>query len=100
MPKSGDRFQTKLPTLCGACCPDCIVRNCSTYLRLFRMEYRGKSYTIVQVIEPGSWKWTVQLDDKTVKSGNSPTRAAAIASVHWAIDQSLAAKKPEVPPKT
>jgi len=64
------------------------------------MEYRGKSYTIVQGIEAGSWRWTVHLSEKIVKTGESPTRAAAVASAHWAIDKSLAPKRPKViPPK-
>ena len=41
--------------------------------------YRGKPYTIVQGIEPGSWIWTVYLDENTVRSGASPRRAAATA---------------------
>src|SRR3954451_7978621 len=41
------------------------------------MEYRGKHYTIVQGIRPGSWKWTVELHERGVKSGHSPTREAA-----------------------
>jgi hypothetical protein len=39
-----------------------------------KMEYRGKSYSIVQGIGPDSWKWTVQLDERTVKSGVAKTR--------------------------
>jgi hypothetical protein len=61
------------------------------------MEYRGKSITIVQGIGRRSWKWRVQLDEKTFKSGESPTRAAALASAMWAIDKALA-KKPKVTP--
>jgi hypothetical protein len=41
------------------------------------MEYRGKYYTIVQGSGPDSWKRTVHLDEKTVKSGEAKTRAAA-----------------------
>jgi hypothetical protein len=33
------------------------------------MKYRGKTYTIVQGIQPHSWKWMVQIDEKTTKSG-------------------------------
>jgi hypothetical protein len=44
---------------------------------LVLMEYRGKTYKLVQGIEPDSWKWTVQLDEKTVKSGEAPSREAA-----------------------
>jgi hypothetical protein len=53
------------------------------------MEYRGKSYTIVQG-GPHSWKWSVRLDEKTVKSGEAPTRAAAKNSVVWLVDKALA----------
>jgi hypothetical protein len=62
------------------------------------MQYRGKSYTIVQGIGPNSWKWTILLDEKTIKSGEAPSRAAAINSVIWAIDKALKPKKiPRVP---
>jgi hypothetical protein len=54
------------------------------------MEYRGKSYTIVQGIGPNSWKWTIRLDEKTTKSGDAPSRVAAINSV---IDKALKPKK-------
>jgi hypothetical protein len=57
------------------------------------MEYRGKQYTIVQGIGPDSWKWTVQLDEKTVESGEATSRAAARNSVVWLIDKALAPKK-------
>jgi hypothetical protein len=55
------------------------------------MEYRGKNYTIVQGVEADTWKWAVQLDEKTVKSGEAKTRAAATNAV-WAIDKALAPK--------
>ena len=61
------------------------------------MEYRGKTFTILQGAGPNSWKWRVQLDEKTTKSGESPTRAAAMASVVWAIDKALG-KKPNMTP--
>jgi hypothetical protein len=57
------------------------------------MEYRGKQYTIVQGIGPDSWKWRVQLDEKTVESGEATSRAAARNSVVWLIDKALAPKK-------
>jgi hypothetical protein len=62
------------------------------------MEYRGKSYTIVQGIEPNVWKWEVQLDEKTTLCGEAHTRAAAVNSVVWRIDKALAKKKPPGPP--
>jgi hypothetical protein len=56
------------------------------------MEYRGKSYTIVQGIEPHLWKWKVQLDETTSASGEARTRAAAVNSAVWRIDKALAKK--------
>jgi len=53
------------------------------------MEYRGKNYTIVQGVEADTWKWAVQLDEKTVKSGEAKMRKAATNAV-WAIDKALA----------
>jgi hypothetical protein len=52
------------------------------------MEYRGKEYTVVQGIE-ASWNWNVHLDEKTIRSGTAPTRAAAINRVIWEIDKAL-----------
>jgi hypothetical protein len=63
------------------------------------MEYRGKSYTIVQGVGPNSWKWTVRLDEKTVKSGEAPSRDAAKTNVVWLVDKALALKKVK-PPST
>src|SRR5437763_489602 len=57
------------------------------------MEYRGKHYTIVQGIRRGSWKWTVELHERGVKSGESPTREAAKVRVVWMIDKALAYNK-------
>jgi hypothetical protein len=54
------------------------------------MDYRGKHYTIVRGSGPDSWKWTVRLDDKTVKSGEAKSPAAAINSAVWLIDRALA----------
>jgi hypothetical protein len=57
------------------------------------MEYRSKHYTVVQGIGPHSWKWSVRLDEKTVKSGESKTRASAVINAVWLIDKALAPKK-------
>jgi len=62
------------------------------------MEYRGKSYTIVQGIGPHSWKWTVQLDEKTVSSGEAPSREAAKNNVVWLVDKALAPKMVKLKP--
>jgi hypothetical protein len=47
------------------------------------MEYRGKTYTLVQGIGPNPWTWKVRLDEKTVRTGDAPTRTAARTSVIW-----------------
>jgi hypothetical protein len=67
-------------------------------VRLSWMEYRGKNFTIVQGIGPDSWKWTVHLDEKTVKSGEATSRSTAKTSVVWLIDKALAPKKVKLVP--
>jgi hypothetical protein len=62
------------------------------------MEYRGKRITIVQGIEPNSYRWTVHLDEKTVRSGEATSRASAMTSAVWLIDRALAKANP-VPPR-
>ena len=53
------------------------------------MEYRGKRITIVQGIEPNSYRWTVHLDEKTVRSGMATSRESAMNSAVWLIDRAL-----------
>src|SRR6476661_8914491 len=60
------------------------------------MEYRGKQYTIVQGIEPDTWRWTVHLDERTVKSGIATSRAAATIRVIWLVDNALAVPRPHL----
>jgi len=63
------------------------------------MEYRGKQYTIVQGLGRDSWKWTVHLDEKTVKSGQTKTHLPAMTNVVWLIDKALAPKQVKpIPP--
>jgi hypothetical protein len=62
------------------------------------MKYRGKQYTIVQEAAPDSWRWTVYLDEKTIQSGVSTSRAAATIRVIWLIDNALAPIKRKLPP--
>jgi hypothetical protein len=54
------------------------------------MKYRGKQYIVVQGIEPDCWKWTVDLDEHTSKSGESRTRGLAVGAVVLLIDKLLA----------
>jgi hypothetical protein len=57
------------------------------------MEYRGKRYTIAQGVDANSWRWTVYIDEKTVKSGAASTRESATTNAIWTIDKVLAPKK-------
>jgi hypothetical protein len=62
------------------------------------MEYRGKSYAIIQGIGPNSWRWTVQLDEGTDKTGLAKTRAKAVNFAVKTIDRALAPKKVALTP--
>jgi hypothetical protein len=57
------------------------------------MQYRGKEYSIVQGIKPGTWKWTVRLDENNIRTGVDKTRPAAMESVGRLVDRALAPKK-------
>jgi hypothetical protein len=59
------------------------------------MDYRGKTYTVLQGVERASWKWTVHLDEITVKSGSAPTREAAKIKAIWIIEKARAPKENE-----
>jgi hypothetical protein len=58
------------------------------------MQYRGKHYIVMQGIEPASWKWTVDLDERSCKSGEAKTRGLAISAVVLLVDK-LLARKPQ-----
>ena len=51
------------------------------------MQYRGRHYIVVQGIEPDSWKWTVDLDEQTSKSGEAKTRGLAVSAVVLLVDR-------------
>jgi hypothetical protein len=55
----------------------------------YRGGYRGRQYTLVQGTEDSSWRWTVRLDEKTIKSGHAISRDTAMNSVVWLIDKPL-----------
>jgi hypothetical protein len=57
-----------------------------------KMQYRGKGYIVVQGIEPDSWKWTVDLDEQTSKSGEAKTRGLAVSAVVLLVDRLLTRK--------
>jgi hypothetical protein len=57
------------------------------------MKYRGKHYIVVQGIEPNSWKWSVDVDERTVKTGAAKSRLAAVKAVERVVDRSQMPKK-------
>jgi hypothetical protein len=61
-------------------------------LSILKMQYRGKHYVVVQGIEPDSWKWTVDLDEQSSRSGEAKTRGLAISAVVLLVDRLLMRK--------
>jgi hypothetical protein len=58
------------------------------------MEYRGVEYTIIQLLQGGGWRWTIDFGDGKRKSGETPnSRAAAIEVVHAEIDRFIKNRK-------
>lgn len=62
------------------------------------MEYRGKQFTVVQGINPDSWKWSVHLDEATIRTGEAKTRPKAMADAVIAIDHWLKPRKVKLAP--
>jgi len=66
------------------------------------MEHRGVEYWIIQGIQRGLWKWSVETETGTgtgTKSGTSDSRDAAMAAAKRAIDNALDPKKRKhIPP--
>jgi len=56
------------------------------------MEHRGVEYRIIQGIQRGIWKWSVETEPGT-KSGISDSKDAAMAAAKRAIDNALDPKK-------
>src|SRR3981189_1603389 len=57
------------------------------------MQYRGKEYSIVQGIKPGTWKWTVRLDENNVRTGIDKRRSAAM-HLEWTDYSQMLAPRP------
>jgi hypothetical protein len=57
------------------------------------MEYRGIEYSVVQGIERGVWKWSVNLNKSNIKSGQKDTKQAAINAAWCLIDKALTLKR-------
>jgi len=52
------------------------------------LKYRGVEYTVVQGIERGVWKWSVNAEGRIV-TGNEQTRPRAVTEAEKAIDRAL-----------
>ena len=61
------------------------------------MEHRGVEYRIIQGIQRGLWKWSVETETGT-KSGTSDSREAAMAAAKRAIDNALGPKERKLDP--
>ena len=57
------------------------------------MIHRDIEYTVVQEISRGTWRWTVDLDDRTNNSGQRNTREAASTTAELIIDRWLTSKQ-------
>ena len=61
------------------------------------MQHRGVECRIIQGIERGLWKWSVETETGT-KSGSSDTRDAAMAAAKRVIDNALDPKRRKLVP--
>jgi len=57
------------------------------------MKYRGIEYAVIQEVDRGSWRWTVDLIDGTAESGLRKTREAALTAVVLTIDRWMARRR-------
>lgn len=56
----------------------------------------GKEYSIVQGIKPGTWKWTVRLDENNVRTGVDKTRNATWEDAYNKLIGAVALEKVKV----
>lgn len=61
------------------------------------MEHRGIEYRIIQGIERGFWKWSVETEAGT-KSGTSDSKGAAVVAAKRTIDNALNPKMRKLSP--
>jgi hypothetical protein len=51
------------------------------------MKYRGVECAVIQDVDRGTWRWTVNLIDGTTESGLRKTREGALTAVVLTIDR-------------
>ena len=61
------------------------------------MKYQDIEFTIVQGLGGQLWKWSLSIEDVTLK-GQAATKSEAIAEAERAIDRSLSPKKLKLVP--
>ena len=61
--------------------------------RPLQMEYRNKYYVVGRSRTSAAWDWTVDLDARTVRSGQAASKQAAIKAAERLIDRVLAPRK-------
>jgi hypothetical protein len=57
------------------------------------MKYRGIEYAVIQDVDLGTWRWTVNPIDGTAESGLRETREGALTAVILTIDRWIARRK-------
>jgi hypothetical protein len=62
------------------------------------MKYRDTEYAVMQESNRGTWRWTVDLDEKTAEAGQRKTHEAAVIAVELTIDRWLARQAERSPP--
>jgi hypothetical protein len=61
------------------------------------MEHRGVEYRIIQGVQRGFWKWSVETETGT-KSGTSESKDAAMNAAKRVINNALSPKKQKLRP--
>jgi hypothetical protein len=56
------------------------------------IRYKGIEFQVVQTANPTGFKWTVRLDDKRARTGESYSRIEAIRDAQRGIDNVIKAK--------
>jgi hypothetical protein len=54
------------------------------------MKYRDIEYAVIQESNRGTWRWVVDLEEKTTEAGQRKTHEAASVAVELTIDRWLA----------
>jgi hypothetical protein len=62
-------------------------------LRGTAMEYKALQFEIIQMTNPGCWKWVVFLDATKTRTGIALTRADAVLDAEFAIEKALESRQ-------